>query len=483
MSQMTRRCFLGTMVAGAGAQLLGARLPSTRPNVTVGVISDIHITMPKKGGTPNTAMLLKTLTFFREQDVDVVMIAGDLTNYGLMKELRPVAEAWYSVFPGDKGLNGKKVERVIVTGNHDTFGYLWKVGSKNVRSPEAESEGLYRDVQAHWQELFHEPYEPIFIKKVKGYSFIGAHWTAHCGGRLAAFLEKNKADLTADRPFFYAQHAHPQDTVYGPWAWGAWDDRGGAARAALGAYPNAVAFSGHSHCSLTDERSVWQGTFTSVGTASLSYCALPHGRENGTTEAFYYRRMQRVNGAGTQQGLLMKVWDDVIVLERRDFTRMEKLDEDWVIPVLHGPADPRPFAHATRAQEVKAPQFPKGAKIKTSWTTGKDAKGEEERRFVVSFPAPVSTGWRDRIFDYEVRIEIEEDDTIRPWATKRVYPAEPFRSVKHLPKDASCVFGFCELPAIRKSWSPDPYLRVVVTPFNCFGAAGKPLMLRYSPEK
>jgi hypothetical protein len=81
------------------------------------------------------------------------------------------------------------------------------------------------------------------------------------------------------------------------------------------------------------------------------------------------------------------------------------------------------------------------------------------------------------------RIEIEEDDTIRPWATKRVYPAEPFRSVKHLPKDPSCVFGFCELPAIRKSWSPDPYLRVVVTPFNCFGAAGKPLMLRYSPEK
>ena len=49
----------------------------------------------------------------------------------------------------------------------------------------------------------------------------------------------------------------------------AWGHDKGIATKTLSNYPNAIAFSGHSHYSLTDERSIWQGAFTSIGQSSL----------------------------------------------------------------------------------------------------------------------------------------------------------------------------------------------------------------------
>ena len=49
----------------------------------------------------------------------------------------------------------------------------------------------------------------------------------------------------------------------------------------LSAYPNAVAFSGHSHWTLNDERSIWQGAFTAVSVPSLSCTGVMDGYENG----------------------------------------------------------------------------------------------------------------------------------------------------------------------------------------------------------
>jgi hypothetical protein len=79
-------------------------------------------------------------------------------------------------------------------------------------------------------------------------------------------MAKDGKKIDPSLPFFYVQHPHLKDTCYGPWAWG---HDAGITTKTLSAYPNAIAFSGHSHYSLTDERTIWQGAFTSVGTGSF----------------------------------------------------------------------------------------------------------------------------------------------------------------------------------------------------------------------
>ena len=152
---------------------------------------------------------------------------------------------------------------MFVTGNHEKV-YYEKAVKVGKLDGDTVRDGLYRDIRTNWKALFGEEWSPFFInKKVKGYSFVGAHWGENLDEKaLRAFMDAHRAELAGTRPFFFVQHAHPKNTCYGPTAW---DQRnGGCTAAVLSDYPNAVAFSGHTHYSLVDERSVWQGAFTSA---------------------------------------------------------------------------------------------------------------------------------------------------------------------------------------------------------------------------
>ena len=99
-----------------------------KPRLKFGVLSDIHIMRAGKDGETMTSGM-NNLTFkhalewFRSQDVDAVVIAGDMADKGLDENLMAVADAWYSVFPDDKYPDGRPVEKVFVTGNHDYLAY------------------------------------------------------------------------------------------------------------------------------------------------------------------------------------------------------------------------------------------------------------------------------------------------------------------------------------------------------------------------
>lgn len=83
---------------------------------------------------------------------------------------------------------------------------------------------------------------------------------------LAAQLSAAAAeDPTGKKPIFVFQHHHVSDTAYGSAdTWGVPD-----LYAVLSQYPQAVDFSGHSHFPINDPRSIWQGSFTALNTASL----------------------------------------------------------------------------------------------------------------------------------------------------------------------------------------------------------------------
>ncbi len=141
------------------------------PKLRFGVVSDVHITVAH-----NVETWEKTIQWFKEQDVDAVLVAGDIADRGLLSELKDFSDSWYKIFPDDKGLNGKHVEKIFVCGNHDVEGFRygkWKQRSKEDQD-KIFQKTVIKDLPAAWDLCFHEEFKPIYAKQVKGYTFISS---------------------------------------------------------------------------------------------------------------------------------------------------------------------------------------------------------------------------------------------------------------------------------------------------------------------
>ena len=217
---------------------------------------------------------------------------------------------------------------------------------------------------------------------------------------------------------------------------------------------------------LTDERTVWQGAFTSVNTASLKYASTDYAlRENMPGNGHGYRgdkrkhAMANVKTSDGRQGMLMSVFDDHIALERREFVTDKSLGDDWVIPLPC--AESKPFAYAEHAKKRTAPQFAEGSVAKA--VKVKDGKLGEIVN--ITFPA-AKTQAKCRVFEYEVTATLVEDDVDLVQAQRRVM-APDF----HLPETAAgkpglCAFAVAQLP-LRGRYRFD------VRPVECFGLKGR----------
>ena len=444
--------------AAAGFKAGGA------PKLRFGVVSDIHITKvgadEKMEGWGNNLTFRHTLEWFRSQNVDAVVIAGDMADKGMVDQMEAVAQAWYAVFPDDRYPDGRPIEKVFVMGNHDYHGYLYGDYAAKTYPDMVErvKHVLRSDFATRWKRIFNEDYARFYCKKIKGYTFLGQHWddgkgmeTGHgsCdfGAELQAFLAAKGGTLDPSLPFFYVQHPHPKDTCYGPWAWG--HDRGKVTQA-LSAYPNAIAFSGHSH--------YYENT-SAEGKQGWRYNAVKLMRGFATGDC--------------RQGMLWSVYDDCIVVKRREFLSNLDVGDDWVLPLPS--AEPKPFAFAERAKKFRAPSFPAGAKLAVSTVKAKSRGGKsrdgkeslpsvEKSAFKVVVPAAVADK-NARLYKLEFVAE-SKDGTKK---TKLIMPEGFNHAVGHAKASAPsfCLFA-------RDEFNGE--VRFTVTPFNCFGARGTPLV-------
>ena len=466
---ISRRWFIGG--GAAFGALSGCRAlrpqPSwmsieTTPELTFGVVSDVHVRLAGvgKGLVPeyDCSTLIKTFTWFRDYGADAVMIVGDIADKGLVEELQAVADAWEKVFPGSRAPDGRKVERVFVYGNHDWEGFCYgdHVAKMFPDKNERARHLLRTDMKRSWERIFDEPYSPIYRKDVKGYSFIGAHWQVdHCRGakekafdHVGDWFAANGKALDPSRPFFYCQHPHPKDTVYGSWAWG--HDTGVTTKA-LSAFPNAVAFSGHSHYTLTDERSIWQGAFTALGTSSLRYTGMPYnqypdvGIENGGGKNGAGRVMARMPTMDGRQGLLVRVYGDCMTFSRRDFMYGRSLGEDWIMPLPS--AEPKPFAFAPRAAREVVPEFSANAKVTVASVRVKPRGGKGSAKDAYAFTfQQVRDPRAARAMEYELTFTGADGK-----ATARHMLADgfnmPFGDERTLTPRLTCTIAKDQLPA------------------------------------
>ena len=213
------------------------------------VCSDVHLdcTNDQNRETKFEALFTDTYKYAAKSSykkLDAVIVAGDFANSGLDEEYIRFNELV------DKNI---KPETQLLTcmGNHEFINY--------------------RDYDA---TIAYERYKALINENVdthiviNGYHFIGVSYDNNgktFKGKtewLDAQLKKASKD-TPDKPIFVYQHPHPTATVYGSINWSDVD-----IRSVLTKYPQVIDFSGHSHYTSTDPRSVWQGSFTAIGTGS-----------------------------------------------------------------------------------------------------------------------------------------------------------------------------------------------------------------------
>ena len=482
---MTRRDFIGRTLAALGFTALpggflfaapkGWRHGGT-PNLVFGVLSDTHLRTAHKGERPGAnwpdRYFVAALNHFKSCNVDAVVHCGDFAHRGQTREMEFHAEAWQRVF----GKSGGPV-KLFVAGNHDVEGstYCDFVAKRYPDPDERAKHVLATDMAANWERIWGEKYEPVWHKEVKGYHFFGHNWgVPHTA--LSELINASADRLGLDngtKPFFYLQHTRPHVDL----------------RKAVHTHINAVAFFGHNHWSVANWNMIYRyGDFlTAVQCASCE----PRGCSTLVGDEWISKTKiegRDFAGAG-RQGFVVSLYDDMMVIERHDFTDgVTSLGADWVMPLqklkggkvekLKGETrQAHPFSKEELKKVIGEPQFRKGAKLVvnagmvsvsaengTSADAGKKPKAKKVAGIKVSIP--LANGNPDsRVYAYEV--EVAGDDASKK-LLKAVYAAGCNMGIGHEPNG-----GVTTLEIAKDELPSGKTLTITARPLTSLGTSGK----------
>ena len=346
---VSRREFLsGAAALGLGGwRLFAAPLGwkhGGKPNLVFGVLSDTHLCSRPFAGRPYPDWPVKyfaaALEYFKSLHVDAVVHCGDLAHRGRVRELEFHAEIWRDVF----GKHGPT--KLFVAGNHEF-------------RADCNGRKLIDDgMAANWERIWGEAYDEVWHKEVKGCHFFGRHWGAD-EGRLVDLVKKHIAPDAADKgakPFFVLTHRI----------------LGRETRMALGGYRNALGFFGHWHHSAAN----WREIYCTDGLAPFIQVPPCHPHGEGSLahgKAILKIPIEKNEFVGNgRQGYVVRVYDDMLTIERREFGEGGSLGADWVMPFNwetgngeRGTAK-HPFSKDELKKVIGEPQFREGAKLEVS---------------------------------------------------------------------------------------------------------------------
>lgn len=460
-------------VTGVPIRIYGAAKAMGEPDLRIGVLSDLHISIwPGMKTDPKAEMFRHALEYFRERNVDGVLVCGDLTDTGLQDEFELMAGIWNSVFPDGRGKDGHSVANLMHYGDHDAEARFYRkdvlaprYAKAGLPLPHSLSEGDLR--KTLWEKCFGEEWTPIQHKKVRGYDFFLSHFMRETPGttpRLRETLEKANVDPL--RPFFFSQHRYVGGTYLADEEmWGGDSGRQGPV---LERFSNVVSFCGHTHYMLTDDRIVWQELFTQINAGALKDAPCGRQRENGMDIPWYkndYMRDTQMpcidNGQG-HGGMVFNLYGNDVVLERRDFGCDMPLGPDLVFSVSPRAVAKKAYSMASRMARSIVPEFPMGSKATATRGMGKNRRGKKTEQVTVTFPVVGPRGSRPRAFDYVVRAFAHDGTLVKE---KRVYSPGINLPPERDAKDAKCVFALSEL-------GRGP-VRLEVAPCNCWRTEGQ----------
>ena len=333
--------------------------PKGEPNITFGVVSDTHLRTNITGKVIDAELwpdkyLVAAFRHFREQNVDAVVHCGDMADRGQIVEMQAHADAWRKVFPDDRAADGRKVEKLFVMGNHDVDGFNYGTGFRVdhiYKDPEElKRHILATDLAGWWERIWGEKYEQVWHKTVKGYHFFGKHWGAE-DAELARLIAANNKEFSIDvgnKPFFFLTHLITN----------------AAFNKEVKAFRNGFGFFGHWHLSAANWKVVrlLDGVTPSVQ-CPASYPFFNDGKwlgggDKGISVAPIEDELQ----AGRwRQGLVVRVYDDALVISRFEYSEGGSLGADWIMPLKK--QKPHPFSFAAMKEKIGSPQFRADAKL------------------------------------------------------------------------------------------------------------------------
>ncbi|NLP48003.1 MAG: hypothetical protein GX345_03575 [Clostridiales bacterium] len=341
--------FLSNIIYSPGIMDLPTPPDDFTPVMRFTVTSDVHLNGQEgQVEAQRLAQMLQTSKRISSEDsvydkLDAAAFVGDLCDKGTPETMRQFVDIC-----NDNLYEG--TELLAVMGNHEFM---------HDRPNTIESWKRSTDMDYRFHEVingFH------FIgmspdNEGRGYTLDNRLW-------LAEQLKLAEND-NPDYPIFVFQHHHIWGTVYGSLNWGNVD-----LTAILAQFPQVIDFSGHSHYPINDPASIWQGSFTALGTGTLSYFEMEYFPFTGGQFPEGYRQAAQMY---------------VVEADIKGATRIRGYDilgdcfigETYYIAT---PADKSTFAYGLRNRLAKsqAPVFDKGAKLSA-------VKGEEGN-YILDFP-------------------------------------------------------------------------------------------------
>ena len=400
------------------------------------------------------------LEYFKSLHVDAVVYCGDLAHRGRVRELEFHAEIWRDVF----GKHGPT--KLFVAGNHEF--------RADCKGRKLIDDGM----AANWERIWGEAYDEVWHKEVKGCHFFGRHWGAD-EGRLVDLVKKHIAPDAADKgakPFFVLTHRI----------------LGRETRMALGGYRNALGFFGHWHHSAAN----WREIYCADGLAPFIQVPPCHPHGEGSLahgKAILKIPIEKNEFVGNgRQGYVVRVYDDMLTIERREFGEGGSLGADWVMPFNWGTGNgergtaKHPFSKDELKKVIGEPQFPGDAKLEVS--LDRINKINKIVRIANDNPVnpvnpvqgnsasprlrvriPLANGNPDsRVYAYEV-IVVGEPGT--PKLHKAVYATGCNMGIGHEPNG-----GVTTLEIPKSELPPGQSLTFAVRPLTSLGTSGRPII-------
>jgi|GEM_PF-2867981 len=333
---------------------LGVKTADINSYPKFAVISDVHV-----GGDNNwndkITNVIKTLDTDNEP-LDALFVVGDITNGGTLAQYQS-AKKVFSQMPSSTPIH-------FCMGNHD-----WLASS-------TKSNNYYKNTLGQDQNQYME---------IKGYPFIlisldssnpsNGYYTATRNYLKAALEDADKK--YPGKSIFLFIHVPVTNTVYGS------RNRGNTSmNDIIKKYPQVVMFSGHSHYSINDERSILQDKYTMVHDGGIAYTR---------TATDDMDKIKPALSGNFAEGCVVSVGNtgDVIV-KRMDFFRNEEIKQPWVIKA---PNDGSNFVYTKARNGGEKPTF--------KATDKPSVKALKSTAFNVTFPQATDD---DMVHHYEVTL-------------------------------------------------------------------------------